>query len=85
MIATARPPEAGVPGDVVDVPTALGPARAYVRRGRPDHGTLLLGHGAGGGVGAADLLGVAARAHADGWTVALVEQPWRGQTVGDSP
>ena len=68
-------PDAGVPGEVVDVPTTLGPARAYVRHG--DAGRLVLSHGAGGGVGAKDLLAVSAAAHRTGWAVALVEQPWR--------
>jgi uncharacterized protein len=38
---------------------------------------LVLGHGAGGGVESADLLGAAEAAHAAGLSVALVEQPYR--------
>jgi predicted alpha/beta-hydrolase family hydrolase len=38
---------------------------------------LVLGHGAGGGVGAPDLVAAAAAAHAAGLSVALVEQPYR--------
>lgn len=85
--AAGRPPENDVPGDVVEVATSLGRARAYVRRGQTGGGRLLLGHGAGGGVGALDLLGVAEAAHADGWSVALVEQPWRvaGRRVAVAP
>jgi predicted alpha/beta-hydrolase family hydrolase len=49
----------------VDVPPA--PARLL----------LVLGHGAGGGVGAPDLLAVRAAALATGAVVALVEQPYR--------
>ena len=41
------------------------------------YGTLVLGHGAGGGVGAPDLKAAAAVANALGFTVALVEQPYR--------
>lgn len=80
-----RAPDVGVPGEVVDVPTTLGPARAYVRGG--DAGRLVLSHGAGGGVGAKDLLAVAAAAHRAGWAVALVEQPWRvaGRRVAAPP
>lgn len=76
-----------MPGDVVDLATSLGPARAYLRQGTPRGGRLLLGHGAGGGVGAADLLAVAAAALAGGWSVALVEQPWRvaGRRVAVAP
>jgi predicted alpha/beta-hydrolase family hydrolase len=40
-------------------------------------GALMLGHGAGGGVDAPDLRTAARVALADGWTVALVEQPYR--------
>ena len=41
------------------------------------HGTLVLGHGAGGGVGAPDIKAAAAVANALGFMVALVEQPYR--------
>lgn len=76
-----------MPGAVVEVPTSLGTARAYVRRGSGHGGRLLLGHGAGGGVAAADLIAVAGAAHARGWAVALVEQPWRvaGRRVAVPP
>lgn len=37
----------------------------------------MLGHGAGGGVGARDLVAAAAAAKAEGLSVALVEQPYR--------
>lgn len=39
--------------------------------------TLVLGHGAGGGVEAPDLQQVAGAAAAEGCAVVLVEQPWR--------
>jgi predicted alpha/beta-hydrolase family hydrolase len=74
---TAR--EIGTPG---------GPARVHVARpAGPAVGSLLLGHGAGGGIGAADLQAVAKRALADGWVVGLVEQPWRvaGRKVATPP
>ena len=38
---------------------------------------LVLGHGAGGGVDSADLVGAADAARAAGLTVALIEQPYR--------
>lgn len=41
------------------------------------HGALVLGHGAGGGVDARDLLAAAAEAVGLGFAVALVEQPYR--------
>jgi len=40
-------------------------------------GALVLGHGAGGGIEAADLQAVTAVARDQGWAVALVEQPYR--------
>jgi predicted alpha/beta-hydrolase family hydrolase len=41
------------------------------------HAALVLGHGAGGGVEAPDLVAVTDAVHADGVSVALVEQPYR--------
>lgn len=48
---------------------------------------LALGHGAGGGVDAWDLLAARAAALDLGWRVVLVEQPWRlrGARVADAP
>lgn len=67
---------------VRDVGTPTGPARVHVHappgEGRGEaHGVLVLGHGAGGGVGAVDLVALAAALPPLGWTVALVEMPWR--------
>lgn len=72
---------------VVDVATALGPARAHVTRPPSARGTIVLGHGAGGGIEAVDLQAVAAAAAGTGWAVALVEQPWRvaGRRVAPAP
>ena len=62
---------------ILDLDTPHGPARAHLRL-RPDAGgALVLGHGAGGGVGARDLLAVSEAADAVGLSVALVEQPYR--------
>jgi predicted alpha/beta-hydrolase family hydrolase len=62
--------------DVVDIETPHGPARAHVGA-RGSRGTLVLGHGAGGGVGARDLAAAARAAEENGMTVVLVEQPYR--------
>ena len=72
---------------VVDVETSEGLARAHVVRPTEGRGTLVLGHGAGGGIQAPDLQAVAAGAVEAGWAVALVEQPWRvaGRRVATSP
>jgi predicted alpha/beta-hydrolase family hydrolase len=68
-----------------DVPTRTGPAR-YVLEGAGE-GLLVLGHGAGGGVEAVDLLAARDAALALGWRVARVEQPWRvrGRKVAEAP
>lgn len=58
------------------VETPAGTARVHLTRA-PGRGLLVLGHGAGGGVTAPDLVRVASAAGAAGWTVALVEQPYR--------
>jgi predicted alpha/beta-hydrolase family hydrolase len=70
--------------DVLDVPTAVGPARAQVHVGERA-GLVILGHGAGGGPAAPDLAAVTAALTAAGWTVAGVEQPYRvlGRRVAD--
>lgn len=62
---------------VVEVATAQGPARLHVDpAGRP-RAVLVLGHGAGGGVDAADLAALAGALPRAGVTVVRVEQPWR--------
>lgn len=72
---------------VVDVETAAGLARAHVVRPSSARGTLVLGHGAGGGIEAPDLQAVEAAAVDARWAVALVEQPWRvaGRRVAAAP
>ena len=53
----------------------------------PPLGTLLLGHGAGGGIEAPDLLAATDAAVGVGWRVLRVEQPWRvaGKRVAAAP
>ena len=65
--------------------TSVGEARAVLTGTGPR--LAVLGHGAGGGVGAADLLAVTAALEASGWTVARVEQPYRvqGRRAPDRP
>lgn len=62
--------------DVREVDTPHGPARITVHRAG-GRGALLLGHGAGGGVGAPDLVAATGVAVAAGLHVVLVEQPYR--------
>lgn len=60
---------------VIDTPH--GPARLAQRRATRPWATLVLTHGAGGGIEAQDLYALATRLPRRGITVALVEQPWR--------
>jgi uncharacterized protein len=60
-----------------DINTPHGPARAQLDASEGTHAALVLGHGAGGGVEAPDLVATAAAARSEGLGVALVEQPYR--------
>jgi uncharacterized protein len=60
----------------MEIDTPHGPARAHVHAAERPVGGLVLGHGAAGGVGAPDLVAATAAAQAEGFTVALVEQPY---------
>lgn len=62
---------------VVEIETQHGPARAHLSPRAAPRGTLVLGHGAGGGVGARDLVAVSRSAETAGLGVVLVEQPYR--------
>jgi predicted alpha/beta-hydrolase family hydrolase len=62
---------------VVEIETPQGPARAHLHLAEEPRGALILGHGAGGGVGAPDLLAATQAARSVGISVALVEQPYR--------
>lgn len=62
---------------VVELETSEGPARAHVHRARDARALLVLGHGAGGGVTAPDLVAATEAALAESVSVALVEQPYR--------
>jgi uncharacterized protein len=61
----------------VDIETPHGTARAHVHLADAARGALVLGHGAGGGVSAPDLVAARDAALAAGFSVALVEQPYR--------
>jgi uncharacterized protein len=63
----------------LELETPHGVARVHVHRGEGEHayGSLVLGHGAGGGVTAPDLVAATQVATALDYTVALVEQPYR--------
>ena len=61
----------------LEIDTPHGPARAHLDPVRDARGALVLGHGAGGGVAARDLQAASASARENGFSVALVEQPYR--------
>ncbi|MDQ3571336.1 MAG: alpha/beta fold hydrolase [Actinomycetota bacterium] len=66
--------------EVVEIETARGPARAQIElpaRSSGAAGALILGHGAGGGIQAKDLLVAAEAARGRGLAVVLVDQPYR--------
>ncbi|MFJ2575667.1 alpha/beta family hydrolase [Kitasatospora aureofaciens] len=69
------------------VPTEAGDARITHHRAAAPKAVLALGHGAGGGIAARDLVALAAALPPRGITVALVEQPWRvaGKKLGPAP
>jgi uncharacterized protein len=62
-----------------EVDTPSGVARTHIEgpSGRAARGLLVLGHGAGGGIDAPDLVAVAAAGVEAGWQVVRVEQPYR--------
>ena len=70
--------------ELVDTPH--GPARVH-SSGDGSAGTLVLGHGAGGGAEAPDLTALTAEAAGAGWLVHRVDQPWRvaGRRIAPAP
>jgi predicted alpha/beta-hydrolase family hydrolase len=64
-----------LPPTQIDTPS--GPARAHLRPAERPKAALVLGHGAGGGVEAPDLIAATEAALGEGFSVALVEQPYR--------
>lgn len=69
------------------IPTSYGEGRLVMHRARRPVTTLLLSHGAGGGIDARDLVALASALPGQGINVALFEQPWRraGKKVASAP
>src|SRR5687767_581423 len=63
--------------ETIEIETPHGPARAHVATPKRVRGLLVLGHGAGGGVAAPDLVRAELEARVLGFATALVEQPYR--------
>jgi uncharacterized protein len=61
----------------LEIDTPFGTANAHLNSADESRAALVLGHGAGGGVQAKDLVAVANVAHSSGVSVVLVEQPYR--------
>jgi uncharacterized protein len=62
---------------LIEVDTPHGQANAHLRPADDPRAALILGHGAGGGVAARDLVAVAGVALSQAISVVLVEQPYR--------
>ncbi|MGH2742195.1 MAG: alpha/beta family hydrolase, partial [Thermoleophilaceae bacterium] len=60
----------------LEIETPRGSALAHLHAAAEPVGALVLGHGAGGGVGAPDLVAATKAAGEAGFSVALVEQPY---------
>lgn len=69
------------------VPTPKGDARLVVRRAKRPIATLVLTHGAGGGIDAPDLVRLARTLPQQDISVTLVEMPWRvaGKKLAPAP
>jgi len=81
----ARKPAPEPAEQLVDTPA--GEARITWYEAARARSVLALGHGAGGGIQARDLVALADALPAHGVTVALVEQPWRvaGRKLAPAP
>jgi predicted alpha/beta-hydrolase family hydrolase len=60
-----------------EIETPSGPARAHLHPAESPKGALVLGHGAGAGIDGPDLVATTEAALGEGFSVALVEQPYR--------
>lgn len=70
-----------------DIATPVGVGRAHIDTpAGPARGTLIVSHGAGGGIDAPDLVALRALVD-DGWNYVRVEQPWRvaGKRIAPAP
>ncbi len=69
------------------IPTPVGEGRLVTRRAQRPIATLVLSHGAGGGIEARDLTALATYLPRQGVSVMLFEQPWRraGRKVATPP
>lgn len=75
-----------MPLQIKEIETPTGVARAHLERVPNARGTVVVSHGAGGGIEASDLAALRVLT-ADGWNYVRVEQPWRvaGRKVATPP
>jgi uncharacterized protein len=71
--------------ELIEIETPHGPANAHLHAADAARAALILGHGAGGGVAAPDLVAATEAALSEGVSVALVEQPYRVADKRSSP
>jgi hypothetical protein len=73
--------------EVREVDTRHGIGRLHIDRGRRAMATLVLGHGAGGGPDAVELVALAQELPRQGITCVRAEQPWRvaGRRIASAP
>lgn len=73
--------------EIIEVETPQGLGRWHLAQAGRASAWLLLGHGAGGGIDAPDLLALANRLPGEGIAVARFDQPWRvaGKRVASPP
>ena len=69
----------------LEVETPHGLARIHLHPAHEPQAAVVLGHGAGGGVEAPDLVAATEAALSEGLSVALVEQPYRVAGRRSSP
>jgi uncharacterized protein len=69
----------------LEIDTPQGPARVHLHPAKEPVAALILGHGAAGGVTTKDLVMVTEVARSAGFSVALVEQPYRVAGRRSSP
>ncbi|GAA1762118.1 alpha/beta family hydrolase [Nostocoides vanveenii] len=71
----------------IETPGGPGRAFTYAASGPDPLATVVLGHGAGGGLGASDLVLLARALPERGYRVILIEQPWKvaGRKIAGRP
>ena len=66
-----------MPPAQIEIETPTGPARAHLHPADEGKGALVLGHGAGAGIDGPDLAAATEAGRDEGFSIALIEQPYR--------